>query len=116
MIDFSEVWLDLISHTLQYGEEVSPRGKLTREIPQRTITVNMRKPVLMIPTRSLSYCFMAAEAYWILSGDNKVSTIAPYNKHIANFSDVAVTCKKCKKDFPLGTKFCETCGKKIEKS
>ena len=30
---------------------------------------------------------MAAEALWILSGDNKVETIAPYNKNIKQFSD-----------------------------
>jgi thymidylate synthase len=47
----------------------------------------MRRPVLRAPGRKLSYTFMAAEAYWILSGDDRVATIAPYNSHIADFSD-----------------------------
>jgi thymidylate synthase len=47
----------------------------------------MRLPVLTVPERKLSYQFMAAEAYWILSGDNRVDGISPWNKRIADFSD-----------------------------
>jgi len=86
-MDFSRVWLNAINNILTNGDLVSPRGKLTREIPQRTIVVNMRKPVLRVPDRSLSYKFMAAEAFWILSGDDRVETIAPYNSRIKEFSD-----------------------------
>jgi len=89
--DFPYVWLQAIADILTDGKEVAPRGQLTREIPQRTIEVDMRKPVLTIPQRKLSYQFMAAEAYWILTGDNRVNTIAPYNKHISQFSDDGVT-------------------------
>lgn len=87
MQDFSRSWIEALNDILVHGQEVSPRGKLTREIPQKTLQVNMRKPVLTVPDRSLNYKFMAAEAYWILSGDNRVATIAPYNGHIAEFSD-----------------------------
>ncbi len=38
-------------------------------------------------TRKLNYSFLAAEAYWILYGDDSVAGIAPYNKNIAQFSD-----------------------------
>lgn len=85
--DFPYVWLEAINDILSNGVEVAPRGQKTKEIPQRTIEVDMRKPVLTIPQRKLSYKFMAAEAYWILTGDNRVSTIAPYNKNISQFSD-----------------------------
>jgi len=51
----------------------------------------MRRPVLRIPDRRLSYNFMAAEAFWILSGDNTVAGIAPYNENIAKFSDDGLT-------------------------
>ena len=84
---FPEVWLKALDDLMTNGQLVSPRGKRTKEIAQRTIEVDMRKPVLTIPARKLSYQFMAAEAFWILSGDDKVETIAPYNKNIANFSD-----------------------------
>lgn len=87
MKDFSHSWLEALNDILVNGQLVAPRGKMTKEIPQRTIVVNMRKPVLTIPDRSLSYKFMAAEAYWILSGDDRVETIAPYNARIKDFSD-----------------------------
>ncbi len=84
---FSTVWRNALSDVLTYGEDISPRGKKTKEILHRTVRVNMMQPVLTVKQRKLSYQFMAAEAYWILSGSNKVEDIAPFNKHIANFSD-----------------------------
>lgn len=87
MKDFSQTWLEAIHDVLANGELVAPRGKLTKELPQRTMVVDMRRPVLLVPERSLSYRFMAAEAYWILSADDTVAGIAPYNSRIAEFSD-----------------------------
>lgn len=86
-MDFSRTWLNALNAILTDGDIVSPRGKRTKEIPQRTIEVDMRRPILRVPDRSLSYRFMAAEAYWILSGDDRVETIAPYNSRISEFSD-----------------------------
>lgn len=86
-MDFSRTWLDAIDDILVSGHVAAPRGKMTREIPQRTMVVDMRRPVLRVPERSLSYKFMAAEAFWILSGDDRVETIAPYNSRIKDFSD-----------------------------
>lgn len=86
-MDFSRTWLNALNDILTNGDLVSPRGKRTKEIPQRTIKVDMRRPVLRVADRSLSYRFMAAEAFWILSGDDRVETIAPYNARIAEFSD-----------------------------
>ena len=84
---FGHVWLELLDKILMQGRDVAPRGKPTKELPQHTIVVPMRRPVLTVPERKLNYKFMAAEAYWILTGDNRVSTISPYNPHIAQFSD-----------------------------
>lgn len=86
-MSFDHVWLKRLHDTLINGDEVRPRGKLTWERPQATVEVDMRRPVLTIPERKLSYKFMAAEAHWILSGDNRVETIAPHNPRIAEFSD-----------------------------
>ena len=86
-MDFSQEWLATIDTILAHGNRVAPRGKMTMELPQNTIVVNMRMPVLRVPSRSLSYKFMAAEAFWILSGDDRVETIAPYNSRIKDFSD-----------------------------
>lgn len=87
MNDVSTAWVKALHETLEYGIIVSPRGRVTKEVPHRTLTIDMRRPVLTIKERNLSYQFMAAEAYWILTGDDKVAGIAPYNKRIAEFSD-----------------------------
>lgn len=47
----------------------------------------MQYPVITVRERELGYRFMAAEAAWILSGDDKVATIEPFSKRIASFSD-----------------------------
>ena len=84
---FPHQWLGSLNFLMEEGHVVAPRGKATREMPQYTIQVAMNKPVLTVPSRKLNYAFMAAEAYWILTGDNRVSSIAPYNQRIAQFSD-----------------------------
>lgn len=89
--NINNAWRAAIRDILDNGDTVAPRGKVTKEIQQRTITMDMRFPVLRVPARKLNYQFMAAEAIWILSGDNRVETIAPYNKRIADFSDDGVT-------------------------
>lgn len=84
---FISVWKRVAQDVLTDGHKESPRGKPTLAKMQNTICVDMRHPVLLVPNRKLSYQFMAAEAYWILSGDDTVASIEPYNKHIAQFSD-----------------------------
>lgn len=86
-MNMTSAWKGLLREVLRDGREVSPRGQLTKELPQRTTVVDMRQPVLLSKERALSYKFMAAEAYWILSGDDQVANIAPFNKNIAQFSD-----------------------------
>ena len=80
-------WLSTLKTIMLNGNTVQPRGMLTYEIPQHTVRVDMRQPVLSLAERGLSYTFMAAEAFWILSGDTTVAGIAPFNKNIAKFSD-----------------------------
>lgn len=86
-LNFNQCWVDTLADVLHNGISVMPRGMKTFECPQYTHTIDMRRPVLTIPERKLHYGFMAAEAYWILTGDNTVKGIAPYNKNIENFSD-----------------------------
>ena len=84
-------WLSELSWAFNKGNDVTPRGQLTKEVLQQTSIVNMRRPVITLPERKLSTKFLGGEAYWILSGDNRVETIAPYNKNIINYSDDGVT-------------------------
>lgn len=90
MNSFSEAWLRLLHEVRWTGRDVAPRGKPTKELPMHTVCVDMRRPVLLVPERKLSYQFMAAEAYWMLMGDDTVAGIAPWNKNISQFSDDGV--------------------------
>jgi thymidylate synthase len=87
MLTANEAWIKSISEVSRVGEFQSPRGIPTTEIVNQTICFDMNYPVCYHQNRKLSYVFMAAEAYWITSGSMFVEDIAPYNKHIANFSD-----------------------------
>jgi len=80
-------WQSLLHMVMKHGHETSPRGQRTKELLGIKSTVDMRNPVITIKERKLGYKFMAAEAAWIMSGDNRVKTIAPYSKAISNFSD-----------------------------
>ncbi len=86
----SAAWLATLSKILAEGKDVSPRGMRTLELQHHTVQVQMQYPVVLCPARKLSYTFLAAEAVWILSGDDKVETIAPYNPNIGQFSDDGV--------------------------
>lgn len=87
----TKAWMSTLWDLNRRGVDRSPRGQPTIEIPQHTMAVLMQYPVISSPTRKLSTKFMAAEAHWIITGDNRVETIAPYNKHITQFSDDGVT-------------------------
>jgi len=80
-------WCSALSEIKSRGVKIAPRGKPTLEVAQRTDVVSMRRPVTLVPRRALSYRFMAAEAYWILSGSNRVDEIARYNLRMLEFSD-----------------------------
>lgn len=80
-------WRRALYHLTHYGEQVSPRGKPSRELLGFQTRIPMWDPIVTVPERKLGYKFMIAEAYWILTGDNRVSTIAPYSKQISQFSD-----------------------------
>ncbi len=91
MRSFNSMWLDALDRMLEFGDIATPRGTVTTELLHQTFTVDMRRPVLTIKERKLSYRFMAAEAFWILTGDHRVASIASYNERIADYSDDGVT-------------------------
>lgn len=80
-------WLDLLGNVLYNGELTQPRGKVTRELLGQRSVIPMVNPVVGVNERKLGFHFMAAEAAWIMSGDNRVKTIAPYSGTISKFSD-----------------------------
>ena len=91
VIDADKAWIRDLEHVLKYGDKVSPRGMLVAEVVCLTSVVSMSNPIIFNAHRKLGYKFMAAEAAWILSGDDKVESIAPYSKDISKFSDDGVS-------------------------
>lgn len=80
-------WLRLLSLVIEFGDKVAPRGQETHEILGLQSRIDMRYPILQVNSRKLGRKFQAAEAAWILDGDNRVASIEPYSKEIAKFSD-----------------------------
>lgn len=69
------------------GQPVRPRGMTTTEVLHSSVAFRLDRPLVICPARKLSYKFAAAEALWILAGDDSVEGIAPFNKRISDFSD-----------------------------
>ena len=71
----NNTWVNTLRHLIKDGQLAAPRSMACRELLGFQTIVDMNMPVMSIAARKLSYKFMAAEAAWILSGDNRVSTI-----------------------------------------
>lgn len=83
----TEAWLRLLADVSIHGQRRKPRGLSIREIINNTTMVDMCHPVVLTKVRKLSYKFMVAEAWWILSGRSDVESIGKYCKAIRQFSD-----------------------------
>lgn len=86
----NESYRELLSSVLRDGVIAFPRSQMTKELLGLSARFDMNAPVIVSDVRKLSYKFMAAEAIWIVNGDNSVRGIAPYNRNIAAFSDNGV--------------------------
>jgi hypothetical protein len=85
MIDLE--WYYALQDVMHHGHYTRSRDLLTLELIGETSKIEMDQCILINPFRKLNYKFMAAEAYWILSGSDRVDAIAPYMKAISHFSD-----------------------------
>lgn len=83
-----QAYPEIIKTLLEEGNNVSPRGMLTKELTPACITItNPRKRVLGSSIRKLNFGFMCAELIWILEASNDVNMIGHYNSNWKNFSD-----------------------------
>ena len=89
-VSASTEWLRLIHNVMDEGKEVISHGQKTLELIGYQSYIYMRHSITMIPDRKVSLKFMAAEASWILKGDNKLSTLTPYAPYYERFSDDGV--------------------------
>lgn len=83
----NKTWCGLLRMLLTDGEVVRVRDQTTRELISHSSQVEMSRAVITAPSRKLGYRFLPAEAAWILSGDNRLSTIRPYSKTVSQHSD-----------------------------
>lgn len=91
MTDATTAWLRALSTVLASGTPVAPRGQPTLEVLHRTDYVDLRRPVVVCPPRGLNYRFAAAEAAWILNGQNDLASLTRVNPRMAEFSDDGTT-------------------------
>lgn len=87
------IWRDLLRDICEFGDVVShaarahePRSQQSMELVGHQTRWSMAYPVVACPLRQVGRRFMAAEAAWIITGDNRLSTIAPYARHMRQFS------------------------------
>jgi thymidylate synthase len=84
-------WLGLCGSIINEGQSFSPRGQPILELPHETVTIPLDRSVISIGRRKLNYEFMAAEAFWILTGRRDLAFLTQYNKKMAEFSDDGMT-------------------------
>lgn len=85
----TDAWLRLLRACLRDGGEVNIQrvGEATRELQVPTLSIPLRRAVVAAPARKLSYRFMAAEALWVLAGQEDVASVARYAARYQEFSD-----------------------------
>ena len=87
MKSIDNIYSSLLRKILLNGVPVSPRGMDCKEIISHTTEIDMNYPKISVPEREIGWKFRVAEAAWILSGDNRLSTIGKYSKKIGDYSD-----------------------------
>ena len=85
------MYYNAVMRLLNEGDEVSPRGKLVKEL--RPAAVEFENPfnrVTFLGERKVNPFFQIAESLWILSGRADVQWLTQFNKNMAEFSDDGV--------------------------
>lgn len=86
--NFNVLLRPMLQQLMQNGEEVSPRGKRTKEFyPALTVIQRPLERVNTIYGRGGNPFFLLAEVVWILSGRGDTAFLERYNKSILQFAD-----------------------------
>jgi thymidylate synthase len=93
-----EAWHRSLLELLTTGRQVEAQssaganGSGTLELLHRQVLqTDLLRPVISNPARKLNYKFMAAEALWILRGQNVVEPLAKHVPGMRRFSDDGIT-------------------------
>lgn len=82
------LYSEAINWVLDDGVSVVARGLKFDEVRfAHLMLTNPRNRIIENPLRKLSRKFMVAEFIWMMSGNDLVKDISPYNKNMAQFSD-----------------------------
>lgn len=82
----NKIWQDKILDVTLHGHFSNPRQQLISEVIAGQYKVPM-PAYLDLVDRKVNKAFMFAEAWWIISGNNRLCDIRPYMNIYANFSD-----------------------------
>lgn len=74
----NEEWYRILTKCADNGKMVKSRGHECLELQCETAVVNMRAPVVTNPSRAVGMRMLSGEAYWILSGSDRVEDIEDY--------------------------------------
>lgn len=89
----NKIWKDKLKELSSDAEyTVSPRGMSIEE----RIGESYKVPIpayITLKNRKVNYSFMFAEAWWILSGSNRVEDIDPYMSFYKTFSDDSIVMR-----------------------
>lgn len=88
-MNYPEVFIDCL-RKIRKGDEVSPRGQLTKEILGHTIEVDCMESLYTSPLRNLNFSFLFVENLWYMSGRNSLFLLKAYNKNYQNFADQGI--------------------------
>lgn len=87
-----EVYVQAVSHIMDDGIEVDPRGLLVKEIQGLYIKVNKPwKHVITNSARKMDLRFAVGEFLWYIDKDSSLERMLFYNKRYKNFSDDGIT-------------------------
>lgn len=87
----NNAWIRLLNDIRRDGNTVKPRDMPTLELLANQTVVDMNAPIVTVKARKVSYQFMFAEAWHILSGREDVESLLPYSPSIGRFSDNGTT-------------------------
>lgn len=85
---FAEVYEKLLKNVLENGEEVEPRGKLTKEVIQETFCIeDPNYSLIDIPGRNFSLVHAILESLLLVTTNDTVKVAGHFNERIKNYSD-----------------------------
>lgn len=80
-------WFDFLGNIYKNGKYCKVHGLEVKEFRDTKFNISMNYPTIRYNKRKIGEKFRYAEPYWILSGDNRLSSIRRYAPAFANYSD-----------------------------